>query len=82
MRGHNEPGPAIQPPKSDRLVALFLFGTFSFSPPLLRVFGVPATVFGWPLLTVYVFALWAVLIALLALHVEGRGTPRPTAGRR
>ncbi len=48
-------------------VALFLLGFVLFSPWLLRVFDAPgAEVFGIPLLFVYLFVSWVVLIALTA----------------
>jgi hypothetical protein len=57
----------------DRLVALFLFGCLALSPPLLAIFGTDAFVAGIPLLFLYLFAVWAVLIVLLALIIEARG---------
>jgi hypothetical protein len=70
------------PPRNDRLVALFLLGVVLFSPLLVRIFGVSATIFGWPVLFVYMFVAWAVVVALIALDVECRGdgrreVPRP-----
>lgn len=50
-----------------RLVALFLAGCLAFGYPLLGAFNAPATVLGLPLLYVYVFGTWAVLIALVAV---------------
>lgn len=58
------------PPRSDRLVALFLVGVMALNPPLLRAFGVDGTVFGFPLLVFYVFVVWGLLIGLAAWHVE------------
>lgn len=66
---------------SARFVALFLLGFVLFSPLLLRVFEVPgASVFGIPLLFVYLFVTWALLIALAAWLTRrlGRG-PEPSA---
>jgi hypothetical protein len=54
----------------DRLVALFLFGCFAMNPPLLAVFRTEVLVAGVPLLFLYLFAVWAVLIALLVLIIE------------
>ncbi len=56
--------------RKDRIVALLLFAAVAFNPPLLRVFGGEATVFGWPLLYVYVLGVWAVVIGLFAWLVE------------
>ncbi len=54
----------------DRLIALFLAAAVLFNPPLLRVFGAGDTVFGWPLLYVYVLGVWGGVILLAALHLE------------
>ena len=64
-------------PRSDRLIALFLLGMVLFTPALLHVFGHSATVFGWPVLFVYVFVCWVVLVLLTALDVEGRSEDKP-----
>ena len=56
-----------------RLIALFLFGCLLFNYPLLYLFNIGHYLFGIPLLYVYIFAAWALLIALVAAAV-GRGT--------
>jgi hypothetical protein len=56
--------------KGQRLVALFLFGNLLFNYPLLALFNRHGSVFGIPLLYVYVFGAWALLIALLTYIVE------------
>lgn len=56
--------------KGQRLVGLFLLGCLLFNYPLLVLFNVRATVFGVPLLYAYLFAAWALLIALVALIME------------
>ncbi len=75
-------GPADKPQSSsparagtDRLIALFLFALVAFNPPLLRVFGAGDTLFGLPLLYVYVLGAWGLVIALSARLLErgGRG---------
>ena len=58
--------------KGQRLVALFLLGFLLFNYPLLNLFAGAARVFGVPLLYVYVFAVWALLIGLMALVIETR----------
>jgi hypothetical protein len=72
------PSPITPPPqpRNDRLIALFLLGVVLFTPPLLRVFGVPVTVFGCPLLFIYIFLAWAIVVALTALDVERRDEPK------
>jgi hypothetical protein len=55
-----------------RLAALFFAGCVAFCYPLLAAFNVPTTVFGLPVLYVYVFGAWAAVILLAALAVRGR----------
>ena len=56
--------------KSQRLVAVFLLGMLLFNYPLLALFNRASGVFGVPLLYVYIFSCWALLIALMALVIE------------
>ena len=58
--------------KGQRLVALFLLGVLLLNYPLLNLFTAPSVVLGIPVLYAYVFAVWALLIALMALVVEKR----------
>jgi hypothetical protein len=50
-----------------RLVAIFLFGLFSLNYPLLSLFNLEILIFGLPLLHVYIFGIWCLLIGLTAL---------------
>jgi hypothetical protein len=59
--------PAIH---GQRLVAVFLFGCLLFNYPLLYLFNIDFRLFGVPLLYVYAFAAWGLLIALTAAVVE------------
>jgi hypothetical protein len=52
-----------------RLIALFLLGCLLFNYPLLYLFSIEHHFFGIPLLYVYIFAAWALLIALIAAAV-------------
>ncbi len=61
--------------RRDRLVGLFALGLVLFNPPTLWLFA-GTTLFGWPLLFVYLFCAWAVLTAMIALTVERKGMPR------
>jgi hypothetical protein len=54
---------------AERLVGLFLIGAIGFSPPILTLFDKPILVAGIPLLYLYLFALWIVLIALASIVV-------------
>ncbi len=55
-----------------RLAALFLLGCLLFNYPLLSLFTSSRDIFGIPLLYVYVFSAWALLIGLMAWVVEKR----------
>ena len=59
--------------RGQRLAALCLLGLLLFNYPLLAVFNVRGSVFGIPVLYAYFFAVWAALIALMALVTERRG---------
>jgi hypothetical protein len=59
--------------KGQRLAALFLLGFLLLNYPLLDLFSVSSHVLGIPALYVYVFVVWALLIALMALAVEKGG---------
>jgi hypothetical protein len=56
--------------RRELLVALFLLGALLLTPPLLIVFNQATRLLGVPLLYLYLFVVWAVLIALVALAVE------------
>lgn len=65
-----------------RFVALFLFGVILFSPLLIAIFDVPGvSVFGIPLLYAYLFATWALLIAVAAWLADRIITPPPAKAR-
>ena len=56
--------------KGQRLVALFLLGFLLLNYPLLNLFAGSGQVLGIPVLYAYVFAVWALLIGLMALVIE------------
>jgi hypothetical protein len=58
--------------KGQRLIALFFLGCLLFNYPVLSLFNVAANVFGIPVLYVYLFATWALLILSMALVAESR----------
>jgi len=58
--------------KGQRLIALFILGCLLFNYPVLSLFNVAAVAFGVPVLYAYIFAAWALLVALMALVVEKR----------
>ena len=56
--------------KIERLAVLFVLGCLLFNYPLLALFNRSVLLGGVPLLYVYVFGAWALLIGLLALMIE------------
>ena len=56
--------------RTARLACLFLLGCVLFNYPLLALFNVRASLFGVPILYVYLFAAWALVIALVARVME------------
>jgi len=59
--------------RAHRIVCLFLLAFLLFNYPMLALFNVSQTVLGVPVLYAYVFAAWALVIALAAAVIEGRG---------
>jgi len=64
MRDQNRDG--------ERLGAIFLLGLILFNPLLIQIFdgGADVALFGVPLLYLYLFIGWAVLIGLMAVVTE------------
>ncbi|MBK7469333.1 MAG: hypothetical protein KAX84_03160 [Burkholderiales bacterium] len=58
--------------KGQRLVALSMLGCLLFNYPFLALFNDPGILFGIPVLYVYIFAAWGLLILLIAMVVEAR----------
>jgi len=56
--------------KGQRLVALFLLGCLLFNYPIFSLFAGSGELAGVPLLYLYVFFAWALLIAMMAVVVE------------
>lgn len=56
----------------DRLIAAFLMGCVLFNYPVLSLFDRPIEVLEIPLVYVYVFSAWAVVVALMAWAIERR----------
>ena len=55
-----------------RLVVLAVVGFALFNYPLLRIADVPEVVMGVPLVWLYVFGVWGLLVLLLALTLRKR----------
>ena len=64
--------PSERGPRPQILLALFAAGVLAFNFPLLMVWDADVSVFGLPLLPVALFAIWAGLIAALAVASERR----------
>lgn len=62
---------------AERSLALFLLGLAAFTPPLLAVFSVEGIWLGVPVLYLYVFTAWAVLILLMGLSAAQSGDRPP-----
>jgi hypothetical protein len=58
--------------RSQRLLALFCAGLALFNFPLLALWDRDLRLLGLPLFPAALFVLWALLIAALALILEGR----------
>lgn len=54
------------------LTALFIIGFLLLNYPLLHVFSIDRTIFGIPVLYLYVFICWTILIVLMGVIVERR----------
>ncbi|GAB4391164.1 MAG: hypothetical protein Tsb0032_01760 [Kiloniellaceae bacterium] len=52
-------------------VVLFIAGLLAFNPPVMSIFSIPELIFGIPVLYLYIFLAWGVVILLLALSVSG-----------
>ena len=61
--------------KNKRLVGLFLLGFLFFNYPLLSLFNLRSYVVGIPLLYLYIFSAWTVLIVMMIITTT-RGTPK------
>lgn len=64
-----------------RLIVLALAGTLALNYPLLSLFDEPEPVLGVPLLWLYLFVVWGLLIVLAAATLERMGRARPSAER-
>jgi uncharacterized membrane protein len=58
--------------KYKRLVALFLFGLILFNYPILSLLNLDILVSGLPLVYIYIYGVWGLLILLAALATRNR----------
>jgi len=63
--------------KNKRLVALFLFGCVLLNYPILSLFNLNVFVLGMPLLYIYIFSIWGLLILLSAWATSARSRENP-----
>lgn len=59
--------------RRDRMIGLFVAGMVLLNPPILDLVG--GMVSGWPVMFLYLFGVWALLIAGVAMAVHGGGAP-------
>lgn len=59
--------------KSQKLIAIFFLGLMLWIGPLLKLFNLPDMVLGIPMIFLYLFASWALLILFMVIVVEYRG---------
>ena len=60
--------------RNERMAFLFVAGLLVFNPPLLLMFDTSDSFFGLPILFVYLFLSWAILIVLAALSMVDQTT--------
>jgi hypothetical protein len=60
--------------RRDRLIGLCALGLLLFDPPIAGLFA-GSTILGWPLHILYLFLVWAGIIAGVAWIAEGERPP-------
>ena len=58
---------------SEGSIVTFLFAVLALNPPVLTIFSVEVFLFGVPLLYLYLFVVWAIIVALVAWIAGARG---------
>lgn len=79
------PEPAGTPPerrRHERLVALAVLGIAAFNYPLLDLFGAPRLIDGVPLLYLYLFSVWILIIVLVARTLHRTSADTSSRDRR
>jgi len=61
--------------KNKRLVSLFLLGAVFFNFPLLSLFNHKSYVLGFPILYLYIFSLWLLMIVLMIVITTRGNSP-------
>lgn len=63
--------------KKEWSILLFVASLIAFLPPVILIFDSPRPLFGIPLIYLYLFGVWALIIALTAFGARrGRGRTR------
>lgn len=62
--------------KNERLIVLLIIGCLALNYPLLSLFDKGASLFGIPLLYLFLFTFWALFILLIAAIIERKQFPR------
>ncbi len=60
--------------KNKRLVSLFLLGAVFFNYPLLFIFNHKSYVLGFPILYLYIFSLWLLMIVMMIVITTRRNS--------
>ena len=60
--------------KNKRLVSLFLLGAIFFNYPLLSIFNHKSYVLGFPILYLYIFSFWLLMIAIMIAITNRRNS--------
>jgi hypothetical protein len=58
--------------RGQRLAAVFAFGALTLNYPLMTLLSSDDTLLGIPVLYLYLFSLWALIIGAMALIIERR----------
>jgi len=61
--------------KNKRLVSLFLLGAVFFNYPLLSLFNHKSYVLGFPILYLYIFSIWLLMIVLMIVITTRGNSP-------
>ncbi len=64
--------------KTDGLIGIFFLGCGLISYPILTVFNVKTMVFGIPLLYMYIFVVWFVIIVLIYSFTRNQAKSKVT----
>ncbi|HSS65589.1 MAG TPA: hypothetical protein VLS27_14250 [Gammaproteobacteria bacterium] len=84
-RDASPPPVTVDSRTGERLIALLLAGIIAWTYPVLFLISADASVFGIPLLYLYLYLSWGLFVGLVALIIEWRGaigSPRTPRERK